>query len=238
MTKHVLVVDDDIEIRELLEEYLSKSGYRVLTAGDGVEMATQMAANHIDAILLDVMLPGDDGFSLCQQVRRNSNVPIIMITAVSDDTDQIIGLEIGADDYIAKPFNPRQLLARLKAVLRRASVNEVAPEVPIAMVFKEWRLELVTHTLTNLESGEQHALPAGDFNLLMFFLNNPHQLLDRDTISNAIKGRESLPFERGIDVQLSRLRQRLGDRGTSSQFIKTLRGTGYMFICDVTPEYR
>ncbi|MFA0085242.1 DNA-binding response regulator [Vibrio sp. 10N.286.49.C2] len=235
---HILVVDDDEEIRSLLDEYLSKSGFQVTTAEDGVEMELFIKAKgYPDLILLDVMLPGDDGFALCQRVRRDSQVPIIMLTAVSDETDQIIGLEIGADDYIAKPFSPRQLMARIKALLRRAHINDdKSDELPPRTIdFGEWRLDALSQRMVNRVTGRHHDLSGSDFALLMLFLSKPNEVLDRDTISFATRGREALPFERGIDVQLSRIRNRLGKSKEFPHYIKTMRGNGY--ILSVAVEY-
>lgn len=230
--KHILVVDDDQEIRELLDEYLSKMGFMVATVNDGEQMKEYIAAHHYpDLLLLDVMLPGEDGFSLCQHVRKQSTVPIIMLTAVSDEADQIVGLEIGADDYIAKPFSPRQLMARIKALLRRTHLDEQAK--PTVITFGDWKLDTLSHTAYHADSKQKIELSGSDFALLMLFLSRPNEVLDRDTISYEIKGREALPFERGIDVQLSRLRQRLGDTGREHKYIKTMRGNGYIFTAPV-----
>jgi DNA-binding response OmpR family regulator len=240
MTTKILVVDDDQEIRELLDEYLSKSGYQVATVADGEDLKSHLEEfGYPQLVLLDVMLPGDDGFALCQFIRRESNVPIIMLTAVSDETDQIIGLEIGADDYIAKPFNPRQLIARIKAVLRRVQLNEekVSDALPKQITFGDWRLDTLAHKIIHLETNEEHDLSGSDFALLMLFLTRPNEVLDRDTISFATRGREALPFERGIDVQLSRLRHRLGDSGKYPQYIKTMRGNGYILAVPVSVEH-
>ncbi|MGO1190735.1 response regulator [Vibrio casei] len=230
--KQILVVDDDKETRDLLDEYLSKMGFTVVTACDGVEMQSQISqSGYPDLILLDVMLPGEDGFALCQRIRKDSMVPIIMLTAVSDETDQIIGLEIGADDYIAKPFSPRQLMARIKALLRRSHNEEQVN--PTTIYFGNCALDTLSHTVFNQETQGKVELSGSDFSLLMLFLSKPNQVLDRDTISYAIKGRETLPLERGIDVQLSRLRQRLGDTGKHHKYIKTMRGNGYIFTASV-----
>jgi DNA-binding response OmpR family regulator len=236
----ILVVDDDQEIRELLEEYLTKSGFDVSSVGDGAELETHLQSQgYPDLILLDVMLPGDDGFTLCQRFRKNSNVPIIMLTAVSDETDQIIGLEIGADDYIAKPFSPRQLMARIKALLRRIQVVDDKPSdaLPKQIIFGDWTLGTLAHRISHNESAEEMDLSGSDFSLLMLFLTRPNEVLDRDTISFATRGREALPFERGIDVQLSRLRSRLGGSAKYPHYIKTMRGNGYIMVVPVHYEY-
>jgi two-component system OmpR family response regulator len=212
--KSLLIVDDDQEIRELLKEYLTRAGFEVTTACDGVDMYQQMTQVSPDLIILDIMMPGDDGFSLCQQLRRKSQVPIMMLTAASDEADRVIGLELGADDYIAKPFSPRELMARIKALLRRAEFRQNDPEPLVAgrkIHFANWSLDTRTQF-------------------------HPGQILDRDTISDVTRGRESLPMERGIDVQISRLRQKLGDNGKGPRIIKTIRGSGYMLIADVRYE--
>lgn len=236
----ILVVDDDEEICELLDEYLSKSGLNVATVGNGKALQDYLGEQgYPDLILLDVMLPGDDGFAICQRIRRDSQVPIIMLTAVSDETDQILGLEIGADDYIAKPFSPRQLIARIKALLRRAHANDEKPDdaLPKQIYFGDWRLDTLSHRITHLETQAEHDLSGSDFSLLMLFLTRPNEVLDRDTISHATRGREALPYERGIDVQLSRLRQRLGHSKKYPHYIKTMRGNGYILSIPVNYEH-
>lgn len=236
INKRILVVDDDQEIRELLDEYLTKAGYTVILASEGESMKQRLLEGEPDLILLDVMMPGEDGFTLCQQIRRDSNVPIMMLTAVSDETDQIVGLELGADDYVAKPFSPRQLTARIKALLRRTQVVEQPAQKPQVYTFSHFRLNAKTHSLIDLDNNEESELSGKDFTLLMLFLENPNQILDRDTISQAMKGRDALPTERGIDVQLSRLRNRLGDSGKNPKLIKTMRGDGYILAADVSHE--
>lgn len=219
--KRILVVDDDVEIRELLQEYLTKAGYDVTTARDGNEMRTKVASQYPDLILLDIMLPGDDGFTLCKEVRRTSNVPIIMLTAVSDETDQIIGLELGADDYVAKPFSPRQLVARIRALLRRTEqLQQTTTSKAKAIRFDQWRVDPAAMRLNNLVTGLEVDMTPADFTLLMLFLEHPQELLDRNAISNALKGKDAEPHDRAIDVQVSRLRQRLKDSGKSPRIIK------------------
>lgn len=232
--KQVLVVDDDIEIKELLSEYLSQMGFDVLTAGEGKEMQRVLANNDPDLIVLDIMMPGDDGFTLCQKIRRTSQVPIIMLTANSDEADRIVGLEIGADDYMAKPFSPRELLARIKALLRRSSYTK--PSSGRYYRFANWKLDTLTRQLINLTDNQITELSGNEFNMLKLFVTNPNQVLDRDALSDATRGRESLPLERGIDIQLSRLRQRLGDSSKTPKLIKTIRGSGYVLITEVIHE--
>lgn len=232
--KQVLVVDDDIEIKELLCEYLSQMGFDVITAGEGKEMQRVLANNDPDLIVLDIMMPGDDGFTLCQKIRRTSQVPIIMLTANSDEADRIVGLEIGADDYMAKPFSPRELLARIKALLRRSSYTK--PTSGRYFRFANWKLDTLTRQLINLTDNQTTELSGNEFNMLKLFVTNPNQVLDRDALSDATRGRESLPLERGIDIQLSRLRQRLGDSSKNPKLIKTIRGSGYVLITEVSHE--
>ena len=233
--KQILIVDDDQEIRELLQEYLVRAGFDVLVAANGTDMYQHLQNEYPDLIILDIMMPGDDGFQLCQQVRRNSQIPIIMLTAASDEADRVIGLELGADDYIAKPFSPRELLARIKALLRRAEFRQPEKEGGRRIRFAEWTLDTLSQHLTH-ENGSKLDLTGSDFILLSLFLQNPGQALDRDSISDATRGRETLPMERGIDVQISRLRQKLGENGKNPRIIKTIRGSGYMLIAEVSYE--
>lgn len=234
--KQILIVDDDQEIRELLREYLARAGFDVLTAAEGNEMYRELAGQQPDLIILDIMMPGDDGFSLCQQIRRTSQVPIIMLTAASDEADRVIGLELGADDYIAKPFSPRELMARIKALLRRAEFRQPERESSGRRIrFADWILDNLSQHLTN-DDGSELDLTGSDFMLLSLFLQHPGQVMDRDSISDATRGRETLPMERGIDVQISRLRQKLGDNGKNPRIIKTIRGSGYMLIAEVSHE--
>lgn len=232
--KQILVVDDDQAIRELLSEYLTKAGFAVISAEDGLEMAEQLQSNQPDMIILDIMMPGDDGFVLCQRVRQTSNVPIIMLTANSDEVDRVLGLEIGADDYMAKPFSPRELLARIKALLRRSGFikQAITSAKPRYIRFADWKLDTLQHSLLN-EKGQSLSLTGADHQLLMLFLENPNQAISRDQICQALHGRDAFPNERGIDVHLSRLRQNLGDDAKQPQIIKTVRGAGYIFIAEV-----
>ncbi|MBS7691479.1 response regulator transcription factor [Pseudomonas lalucatii] len=233
--KSILLVDDDQEIRELLHTYLSRAGFQVRTVGDGAGLRQGLCAEPADLLILDVMLPDEDGFSLCRWVRehqRFAQVPIIMLTASSDEADRVIGLELGADDYLGKPFSPRELLARIKALLRRAHFShERGSEV---LAFDDWRLDMVSHRLFHAD-GEEVILSGADFALLKLFLDHPQQILDRDTIGNATRGREVMPLERIVDMAVSRLRQRLRDTDKPSRLIRTVRGSGYLLAANVTP---
>lgn len=227
----ILVVDDDLAIRELLYEHLSRVGYEVTTAADGVGMRQRLAESRVDLIILDVMMPGDDGFTLCREIREHSRIPIIMLTASSDETDRVVGLELGADDYLAKPFSARELQARMKALLRRSSFTR--KDNPRFVRFDRWRLDTLAHELIS-EQGTATPLSGADFALLQLFLAHPNEVLDRDTISGVTRGRESMPLDRIVDVAVSRLRQRLGDQGRHPRLIKTVRGAGYLLSATVT----
>lgn len=231
--KRLLVVDDDLDIRELLTEYLQKNGFTVVTAGDGPEMYQQLQEHVVDLVILDIMLPGDDGFTLCKAIRSKSNLPIIMLTAGADETDRIIGLELGADDYVSKPFNPRELLARIKAVLRRFEDNQqTVSATPSVIEFGDFTLNTTNRELQYKDMPPE-SLNGADFNLLHFFLSRPGEVLSRDDLSYHLRGRDASPFDRSIDVQISRLRSRLRDDGKSPQLIKTVRGAGYILTVPV-----
>ena len=231
---HVLVVDDDAETRGLLQEYLQKQGYRVTTAADGKALRAALAAARPDLIVLDVMLPGEDGLQLCRELRSRSNLPVIMLTARGEETDRIVGLEMGADDYLAKPFNPRELLARIKSVLRRArSLPEnLEPEAAKAFRFAGWTLDAATRDLT-APDGVVVPLSGTEFKLLRVFLSHPNRVLSRDQLIELMVSREAGPFDRAIDVQVSRLRQRLRDDAREPRIIKTVRGEGYVLASGV-----
>ncbi|MDH4607002.1 response regulator [Pseudomonas sp. BN102] len=235
--KSILLVDDDQEIRELLETYLSRAGFQVRSVADGEGFRRAMGEEAADLVILDVMLPDEDGFSLCRWVRahqRLARVPIIMLTASSDEADRVIGLELGADDYLGKPFSPRELLARIKALLRRVGFGQERAVVEV-LAFDDWRLDMISHRLFHLD-GEEVILSGADFALLKLFLDHPQQILDRDTIANATRGREVLPLERIVDMAVSRLRQRLRDTGKAPRLIRTVRGAGYLLAAQVTPH--
>jgi len=230
--KRLLVVDDDQEIRELLTEYLQKNGFSVSSAAEGTSMRQLLSASHFDLVVLDIMMPGDDGFTLCKEIRAKSNIPIIMLTAGSDETDRIIGLELGADDYVGKPFNPRELLARIKAVLRRFEETTSSAKQIETVKFGQFTLHMTNRELQyGIETPE--SLNGADFNLLRLFLTRPGEVLSRDDLSHHLRGRDASPFDRSIDVQISRLRSRLRDDGKSPQMIKTVRGAGYILTTPV-----
>ncbi len=235
--EHLLIVDDDTDIRQLLGDYLRENGYRVTVAADGKGMRAAVAAGMPDLIVLDVMLPGEDGISLCRAVRARSEVPIIMLTARGDDTDRIVGLEVGADDYVPKPFNPRELLARVKSVLRRA--NSLPPnlrrEETRWFKFAGWRLDAMTRNLT-APDGVVVPMSSTEFKLLRVLLDHPGRVLTRDQLIELMLSRDAGPFDRALDVQVSRLRQRLGDDAKDPAIIKTVRGQGYVLAADVSRE--
>ncbi len=233
---HILIVDDDREIRNLLGDYLQKHGYRASAVADGKAMWSMLDNARVDLIILDVMLPGDDGFVLCRNLRARGNWPVIMLTAKGDDTERIVGLELGADDYMPKPFNPRELLARIKSVLRRhrAMPDNLQPERAGALRFAGWTLDLAARHLVSPQQVVV-ALSGAEFRLLRVFLSYPNRVLSRDQLMDLTVGREADPFDRSVDVQVSRLRQRLGDDAREPVIIKTVRGEGYVLAAAVEP---
>ncbi|MFM5509712.1 Transcriptional regulatory protein OmpR [compost metagenome] len=231
-SKVILIVDDSQALTDTLTEYLGRAGFEVRTACDGEAMWQQVRQGMPDLVILDVMLPGDDGFTLCSQLRRLSNVPIMMLTAVTEDADRIAGLEIGADDYLTKSFNPRELLARIKALLRRSRLTQQAATAR-RISFGSWTLDSVTRQLSRAGEAPRQ-LSGADYTLLGLFIRHPNELLSRDLISQEIWGRESDPFERGIDVQVSRLRQALDDKDRT--LIMTVRNKGYMLATETVYE--
>ena len=227
--EHLLIVDDDPEICDLLQDYLQQNGYRVSVVGDGSGMWRTLERERIDLIVLDVMLPGDDGLTLCRQLRTASDVAVIMLTALGEDTERIVGLEMGADDYLAKPFNPRELLARIRGVLRRARGDIGETE---KVRFSDWTLDRnVRHLIS--PDGVVTNLSTGEYRLLEAFIGHPNRVLSRDQLMDILQGRDWGPFDRSIDVQVSRLRRRLRDDARESAMIKTVRGEGYLFTAKV-----
>jgi len=236
MTRKILIVDDDQKTRTLLKAYLEKNQFQVLLSHNGESFMAELNtyADQLSLVILDVMLPDTDGFALCRLVRQRSNVPIIMLTASSDETDRVVGLELGADDYIAKPYSPRELLARIKAILRRAGGD--APTAPRYYRFNGYTLDLVERTVTD-SAGEPVALTGLDFQLLKYFAEHPGDILDRNVLCEETRGRDSGPLDRSLDVQISRLRLRLGDDGKQPMLIKTVRGVGYVFAAEVSVSH-
>jgi len=226
---HLLIVDDDREIRGLLAQYLEKHDFRTTAVADGKEMRRTLERSHVDLVVLDLMLPGEDGLSLCRELRTRSQVPVIMLTARGEDVDRIIGLELGADDYVAKPFNPRELLGRIKAILRRSAhaPRDPSPESVRGFTFNGWRLDTVTRTLTDATSKEV-ALSGAEYRLLAVLLGAGNRVLTRAQLTELLRGRDADPFDRSIDVRVSRLRQILGDDARAPQIIKTVYGEGYV----------
>ena len=236
-TPHLLVVDDDREIRSLLSQFLTRHGFRVTGAKDGVEMMRTLDSARVDLIVLDLMMPGEDGLSLCRRLRatpETAQTPVIMLTAMGEETDRIVGLEMGADDYLAKPFSPRELLARVKAVLRRASGPPVAGGAAgKTLGFEGWTLDLAKRELRSPD-GVLVQLSAGEYDLLVAFVEHPQRVLTRDQLLDLARGRSAVPFDRSIDVQVSRLRRKIEPDPAEPTMIKTVRGGGYLFTPAVT----
>jgi two-component system OmpR family response regulator len=229
---HLLVVDDDPEIRDLLVRLLRKHGYRVTSSRNGIEMREILATAGIDLVVLDIMMPGEDGLTLCREIRAQSDLPVIMLTAMGEEMDRIVGLEMGADDYLAKPFSPRELLARVKAVLRRTSSSSPSRERRGGrmFVFARWRLDTHRRELTSPD-GVVIDLSAGEYDLLLALIEHPQRILTRDQLLDMARNRVGQPYDRSIDVQVSRLRRKLGSADPlGADLIKTVRGAGYLFL--------
>ncbi|MER8899050.1 response regulator [Mesorhizobium sp. M0676] len=234
---HILIVDDDREIRELLSGYLKKNGLRATAVPDGRQMRAFLDTDSVDLVILDVMMPGDDGLVLCRQLRagKHKATPILMLTARNDETDRIVGLELGADDYLVKPFAARELLARINAVLRRTRMlppNLQVTETGRLLKFGAWRLDTVARHLLD-EDGTAIALSGAEYRLLCVFVDHPQRVLNRDQLLNLTQGREAEIFDRSIDLLVSRLRQRLRDDAREPAYIKTVRSEGYVLSMPV-----
>jgi two-component system, OmpR family, response regulator len=226
---HLLVVDDDREIRDLLSNLLARRGYRVTTAREDGEMQQALASGMIDLVILDIMLPGKDGLAICRDLRSMKNVPIIMLTARGDAIDRVLGLEMGADDYLPKPFDVRELEARIKAVLRRGGAATPGRENRgVAFAFAGWTLDLRQRQLTSPD-GAVVEITSGEFDLLVVLAERPQRVLTRDQLLDLARGREATPFDRSIDIQVSRLRRKIEPDPKNPTLIKTVRGGGYMF---------
>jgi len=232
---HLLLVDDEAAIREPLGAYLQRSGFRVSEARDAAEARKILSGSAIELVVLDIMMPGEDGLSLCRSIREQGEMPVILLTARSEETDRIVGLEMGADDYVLKPFSPRELVARIKTILRRAGgagAREAATDAT-AYRFEDWTLRADDWTLTGAD-GVAIPLSTADYRLLQAFVTHPRQVLSRDQLLDLTQGREAHAFDRSIDNQISRLRRKLEDDARSPRLIKTVWGGGYMFSADVT----
>ncbi len=237
---HILIVDDDPDICTLLTQFLTGQGYTVATAGDGGAMRQALVNEAADLVILDLMLPGEDGLSLCRHLRATTSLPIIMLTAMGSETDRVVGLEMGADDYLAKPFSTRELLARIRAVLRRAGqITPSAPGEPAPadesgeiLEFSGWHLDISRRRLTSPD-GVLAEITSGEFDLLLAFLRHPHQVLSRDQLLDLARGRVSGPFDRTIDVQVGRLRRKMESDPKTPELFKTVRGGGYVLTVDV-----
>ncbi|PRY04540.1 response regulator [Paraburkholderia sp. BL25I1N1] len=233
---HILVVDDEEDIRSLLTGFFRKHGHQVSVATDGESLFAALDTQPVDIVILDVMLPGEDGFSICRRLRTISRVPVIMLTAVADHVDRVVGLEIGADDYLVKPFDARELLARVKAILRRAA----QPELPVTgtasrpvLSFAGWRLDIARRELRSSEN-TLTILSSAEFDLLLAFAENPQRVLTRDQLLDLARGSSYEVYDRSIDVQVGRLRRKLDTGDDEPSIIRTVRGGGYLF----TPTVR
>ena len=221
-------MDDDPELRELTKAYLMKNGFVVNTVESSVGMDEFLATNDVDLLILDLMLPGEHGLAIAKRLKKKKDLPIIIVSAQGEDIDRIVGLEIGADDYLPKPFNPRELLARIRAVLRRSSGKIEEKETESSrLVFNDYELDLSAHSLSR--GGEKVSLTSGEFDLLALLAANPNRVLHRDTILDRLTGAERSPFDRSIDVRVTRLRGKLEFDPSKPELIKTIWGKGYMF---------
>ena len=224
----ILIVDDDPKLRDLLARYLGQEGFRVTAVGNAQEMDAALARSGFDLLVLDLMLPGEDGLSIARRLSASSRMPIVILSARGEDVDRIVGLEVGADDYLPKPFNPRELLARIRAVLRRHAGGNARDDAHDAYLsFAGFRLDLAARRL--LHGDQEVELTAGDFALLEVLAQHPNRVLTRDQLVDMIKGYDRSPFDRSIDVRVTRLRRKIEDDAVHPQFIRTVWGKGYMF---------
>jgi two-component system OmpR family response regulator len=240
MSKTLLIVDDDQDIRDLLGRFLRQHGFEVLLAEDGQQMDAQLSKHSVDMIVLDLMMPGEDGMSICRRLRQQSTIPILMLTAITEDVECILGLESGADDYLSKPFNPREVLARIKAIFRRAETKQMgmhpAPVEKKSYGFVGWCLDDSRRQLFSPD-GVEVVLSSGEYDLLAIMVKNPQQALSRDRLMTLTKNRNAEVYDRSIDIQISRLRHKLEEDAKKPQLIKTIRGNGYMLASSVSEEH-
>jgi len=231
--QHIAILDDDPEIRSLLEQNLRGASFEVSTASNGRDLKTILEHQTIDLIVLDLMLPGEDGLTICRELRAESNIPIIMLTAMTHEADRIIGLEMGADDYLTKPFSPRELVARIKATLRRQGmVTTQSEDRRRTAMFEGWKLDVVRRELRDPDDVLVD-LTSGEFDLLAALIERPNRLMTRDLLLDITKGRQADVFDRSIDITISRLRQKIEEDPKNPQFIKTVRGKGYIFSAEI-----
>ena len=233
----LLLVDDEAALREPLAEYLSRQGFDVVEAESAAAARSHLREAAADLVLLDIMMPGEDGLSLCRHLVESRDIPTILLTAKGEATDRIVGLEIGADDYVVKPFEPRELVARIRSVLRRANRSGVPPVEDELLSFEGWSLDPLKRRLVDTE-GAVVAISSAEFRLLMAFLENPRQVLDRDRLLDMVQGREAHLFDRAVDNQVSRLRRKIEVDSRNPQLIQTVWGGGYMFAADVVRVIR
>lgn len=224
--QRILLVDDDVALRDLVATYLEASGYRVSAVGDGVAFRASLARQSVDLVVLDLMLPGEDGLSLLRWLREQGGPPVIIISARGEEVDRVVGLEVGADDYLAKPFGPRELLARVRAVLRRTQPSAPATET-LPLRFGPYQLDVARHVL--LRGDSEIALTSGEFTLLRLFLEHPNRVLTRDHLVALLKGYERAPFDRSVDVRVTRLRRKIEERPDAPVYLRTIWGEGYLF---------
>jgi two-component system OmpR family response regulator len=231
----IAVVEDDPDISRMVTSFMTEHGFDVSPARSGRDLDRVMSSGKIDCVILDVGLPGEDGLSICRRLRGNSSVPIIMVTARGTETDRIVGLELGADDYLPKPFNPRELVARVKAVIRRSAAPEqaAAQALPQTLLFEGWKLDMARRQLFD-PSGAPRTLTSGEFNILALFCTHSRKVLSRDNLLELSHGRAAAVFDRSIDVQISRLRRKIETNLKDPSFIKTIRCGGYFFTPEVT----
>lgn len=231
---HIAVVEDDPDISRMMVSCMTEHGFEVTSAASGRDLDRVMSSEKIDLVILDVGLPGEDGLAICRRLRGKSTVPIIMVTGRGSDTDRVVGLELGADDYLPKPFNPRELVARVKAVMRRSTMAEQQQsEAARILMFEGWRLDMARRQLFDPD-GEPRSLTSGEFNILAIFCNNPRKVLSRDELLDQLHGRAAAVFDRSVDVQISRLRRKIETKTKDPSFIKTIRYGGYFFTPQVT----